>query len=659
MPKSIKAKLLTGAGLLVLIGFAAITGLNSWLALRQAEDSVLQQARTQAQGEANKLSMLLERSYTAVEGLAAAMQALPDSGAPQPRQLASAQTRALLPQHPEAVGIFSLWEPNSLDQRDAELAGKAENGANGRAGAYWYRKEGQQGVVWGADNVDGDEYYAGPKSLRRPVLTEPYEDRDIKVLMATLSYPVLRGGQFVGVAGLDMALGQLQQLASAVRPYGDGYMTIYANSGLVLGAPDKSAVGKADNTLPQAARAAIRAGQSFDYRSADMLHFIQPIQVGRTAHAWALRISIPQHSAFADTRAAIIKSALLSLAALPVILLALGLLLGRLITPLGRLQSALSELSSGDGDLTRQLQISGHDEIGASAGAFNRFSQSLRQMLLEVRERTHQVHDAVAALGSETADISQHSGQQARAATSTASSVAQLSSSIGRIAEAANQAERAVHDAGDEAEQVADSVHSTAREIGRIADTIRSVGSVLDHLENRSAQISGIVQVIKDIAEQTNLLALNAAIEAARAGEQGRGFAVVADEVRKLAERTAGATVEIAASIRQIQEETASAAGSMDAAILQVENGVTLAERAAGAIEQIREHNRGVLGTVTDIAHATAEQSAASREIAHHIEHIHAMTDDTDASLQHANSAVGELRRLADELQALLARFRL
>ncbi|WP_174873412.1 methyl-accepting chemotaxis protein [Vogesella oryzae] len=659
MPKSIKAKLLTGAGLLVLIGFAAITGLNSWLAWQQAEDSVLQQARTQAQGEANKLSMMLERSYSAVEGLAAAMQAVPDSGAPQPRQLASTQTRALLPQHPEAVGIFTLWEPNSLDTRDAELAGKPENGANGRAGVYWYRKDGQEGVVWGADNVDGDEYYAGPKRLQQPVLTEPYEDRDIKVLMATLSYPIMRNGQFVGVAGLDMGLGKLQQLASAVQPYGDGYMTIYANSGLVLGAPDKTAVGKPDSTLPEAARTAMASGQAYDYRSDGVLHFIRPIQVGRTAHPWALRISIPQHSAFADTRAAIIKSALLSLAALPVILLALGLLLGRLIAPLGRLQTALAELSGGDGDLTRQLEIRGQDEIGASAGAFNRFSQSLRQMLLEVRERTEQVHDAVAALASETADISAHSGQQASAATSTASSVGQLSSSIGRIAEAAGQAERAVLEAGDEAEHVADSVHSTAREIGSIAGTIRSVGSVLEHLENRSAEISSIVQVIKDIAEQTNLLALNAAIEAARAGEQGRGFAVVADEVRKLAERTAAATVEIAGSIRQIQDETASASGSMDAAIQQVENGVMLAERAAGAIEQIREHNRGVLGTVTDIARATAEQSGASREIAQHIEHIHAMTDDTDASLRHANSAVGELRRLADELQALLARFRL
>ena len=659
MPRSIKAKLLTGAGILTLIGFAAITGLNVWLSLQLAEENVLQQARTLAEGEANKLSLQLERSYSAVESLAASMQALPGSSSPQPRQLASEATKRLLAHHPAAVGIFTLWEPNKLDGRDAEFAGKPDSDANGRAGVYWYRKDGKEDVVWGAEGADGDEYYAAPKAQRQPVLTEPYEDRDIKVLMATLSYPVIRDGQFLGVTGIDMSLQQLQQIAAAAHPYGDGYMTLYANNGMLLGGPDKQQIGKADPALPAAALGAIRQGSPHEYTQDGTLHLLQPIKVGRTSQPWALRISIPLASAFADTRAAAIKSGLLSLAAMPVILLALGLLLSRLIAPLGRLQTALAELSSGDGDLTRQLSISGQDEIGASAGAFNRFSQSLRQMLLEVRERTHQVHDAVAALASETSDISSHSGEQSRAATSTAGSVAELSGSISRIADAATQAERAVHDAGDEAEQVADSVHSTAREIARIADTIRSVGGVLDGLEQRSEQISGIVQVIKDIAEQTNLLALNAAIEAARAGEQGRGFAVVADEVRKLAERTAGATVEIASSIRQIQEETANATGSMDAAIRQVENGVTLAERAAGAIEQIREHNQGILGTVTDIAQATAAQSSASREIAQHIGHIHAMTADTDASLQHANSAVGELRRLADELQDLLARFKL
>ena len=659
MPHSIKSKLLIGAGLLVFVGFAAIIGLNSWLSLQQAENHVVQQARLQAEDEAKRLRILLERSATAAETLAIAMQSLPGSGASDLRRVASQQTRQLLAQHPDAVGIFTLWEPNALDGRDAELAGKPENDAQGRAGVYWYRKDGKEDAVWGAEDVDGDAYYADPKRSRESVMTEPYEDRDIKVMMATLSHPILLDGRFAGVTGIDLGLGKLQTLAAQVRPYGDGYMSIYSNSGMVLGTADAKLVGKRDPGLDADTLAAIKAGKAYEYTRDGTLNLLQPVQVGRNAQPWAVRIAIPLASAFAETRAASWKTAGLSLAALAVILLALGLLLGKLISPLSRLQHALAELSGGDGDLTRQLPIHGRDEIGASATAFNRFSQSLRQMLLEVRERTGQVNQAVAALATETADISQHSSQQAQAATSTASAVAQLSGSISRIADAASQAEQAVRSAGDEAEQVAHSVHSTASEIGRIADTIRRIDGVLDGLESRSEQISSIVQVIKDIAEQTNLLALNAAIEAARAGEAGRGFAVVADEVRKLAERTASATVEIAGSIREVQEATAGAAGSMDEAIHQVESGVMLAERAASSISQIREHNLGVLATVGHIASATAEQSTASRDIARHIDAIHGMTADTDASLHHANGAVGDLQRLAGELQTLLARFKL
>ncbi len=659
MPHSIKSKLLIGAGLLVFVGFAAIIGLNSWLSLQQAENHVVQQARLQAEDEAKRLRILLERSATAAETLAIAMQSLPGSGASDLRRVASQQTRQLLAQHPDAVGIFTLWEPNALDGRDTELAGKPENDAQGRAGVYWYRKDGKEDAVWGAEDVDGDAYYADPKRSRESVMTEPYEDRDIKVMMATLSHPILLDGRFAGVTGIDLGLGKLQTLAAQVRPYGDGYMSIYSNSGMVLGTADAKLVGKRDPGLDADTLAAIKAGKAYEYTRDGTLNLLQPVQVGRNAQPWAVRIAIPLASAFAETRAASWKTAGLSLAALAVILLALGLLLGKLISPLSRLQHALAELSGGDGDLTRQLPIHGRDEIGASATAFNRFSQSLRQMLLEVRERTGQVNQAVAALATETADISQHSSQQAQAATSTASAVAQLSGSISRIADAASQAEQAARSAGDEAEQVAHSVHSTASEIGRIADTIRRIDGVLDGLESRSEQISSIVQVIKDIAEQTNLLALNAAIEAARAGEAGRGFAVVADEVRKLAERTASATVEIAGSIREVQEATAGAAGSMDEAIHQVENGVMLAERAASSISQIREHNLGVLETVGHIATATAEQSTASRDIARHIDAIHGMTADTDASLHHANGAVGDLQRLAGELQTLLARFRL
>jgi len=657
---TIKAKLLVGTGLLVLGGFSLIIGVNAHLSAQQAEQHVLAATRLLAANEAAKLNQRLEAAYTTAKDLAAYALVLKRGAPANARALAGAHTRLLMQTNPQAIGVFLGWEPNALDGRDSELASQPQNGASGRAGSYWFRKGGQEDVVWGSEDTDGSEYYDGPKHSLQPVLTEPYEDHDIKVLMATLSYPILDNGRFLGVAGIDFGLAQLQAVAAAIRPYGSGFMTIYSSKGMVLGAGDKALVGKADPGLPAAARRAIRSGASLQYvDDAQVLHYIEPMRVGNIRNAWAVRISIPLERALADSRAATRDTILFSLGALLLILLVLGALLRRLTTPLTRLQQALSALATGDGDLTRELAIRGRDEIGASAGAFNRFSQSLRQMLLEVRERVGAVHHATQALAGETGDISTRSQQQAVAATATAAAIEQLSVSISHIADSARVAEGSVREAGQEAEQVADSVHATASGISRIADTIRQLSGVLAGLEQRSGQISHVVQVIRDIAEQTNLLALNAAIEAARAGEQGRGFAVVADEVRKLAERSAGATVEIAASIRQVQDETRNANDSMNAAIRQVETGVQQAERAAAAISGIHHHNQQVMRTVAGIASATAQQSSASHDIARNVAQIHDMIDGTDQSVLHATRATGQLRQLADELQQRIERFKL
>jgi methyl-accepting chemotaxis protein len=190
-----------------------------------------------------------------------------------------------------------------------------------------------------------------------------------------------------------------------------------------------------------------------------------------------------------------------------------------------------------------------------------------------------------------------------------------------------------------------------------ITTAVKNVAEQIDTLGQQSTQISGVVQVIKDVADQTNLLALNAAIEAARAGEAGRGFAVVADEVRKLAERTTQATGEIAAMIASIQHSAKAAVGSMEKVVTQAESGMSLAEQAGKAIVQIRESANDVVRVVSDISDAIAEQGSASQSIAQQVERVAQSAEENHGAAQSTADSAGELGRLAKTMREESARF--
>ncbi|MCW5626636.1 MAG: chemotaxis protein, partial [Burkholderiales bacterium] len=198
----------------------------------------------------------------------------------------------------------------------------------------------------------------------------------------------------------------------------------------------------------------------------------------------------------------------------------------------------------------------------------------------------------------------------------------------------------------------------TADEIATIADDVRSAAGAIGGLSARSEEISQVVRVIKDIADQTNLLALNAAIEAARAGEQGRGFAVVADEVRKLAERTGASTVEIGTMIEAIQKDTRSAVSGIESSTARVDGGVALARDAAKALADILGAADESRVKSTEITNAMQEQNTAAGEIARHVERIATMADANSAAATRSHGTVQRLETLADELAALTAGLR-
>jgi methyl-accepting chemotaxis protein len=305
-------------------------------------------------------------------------------------------------------------------------------------------------------------------------------------------------------------------------------------------------------------------------------------------------------------------------------------------------------------------------EVRVAAGDSTSLLASMKAMRDRLREMVANISSGAAKLGDASRQLAQTSGavadssaKQSEATSATAAAVEEMTVGIGQIADNAREA----HDQSVQSEDLSRKgsaiIRGAASEMGKIADSVEASSAIIGTLEQQSHEISAVVNVIKEIADQTNLLALNAAIEAARAGEQGRGFAVVADEVRKLAERTSLSTQEIATTIEKIQGGTKNAVQSMVAGVDQVRSGMALAQQAGASIVEIESGAQRVARVVNDITNSLREQSSVSGEIARNVEMIASMVESNNSAAAQAAGAAGQLEYLAADLSRSIGSFRL
>ena len=319
----------------------------------------------------------------------------------------------------------------------------------------------------------------------------------------------------------------------------------------------------------------------------------------------------------------------------------------------------LRDLSEGEGDLTARLPAENTDEVGDLGRFFNAFVDKLESTLAQISANSLRLASASEEISASAARQSDGADTQKDKTAQVATAMQQMSSTVVQISDNSTKAADAAKKASETAREGGKIVDESIRKMREIASSVGETAKKVQALGSRSDQIGQIIGVIDDIADQTNLLALNAAIEAARAGEQGRGFAVVADEVRKLAERTSKATKEIASMIESIQQETKSAVVAMETGTKQVESGVETTMQAGASLSQIITSAEQVGEMVTHIATAAVQQSSATEEINTNIEHIARITAETFGGAEQSAKACEDLANLALDLQKLVGRFKL
>jgi len=361
----------------------------------------------------------------------------------------------------------------------------------------------------------------------------------------------------------------------------------------------------------------------------------------------------------AESRSKLIQIAVVAAIAVLAMLIISFAIARNLLRQLGGEPAYVTQLAEriANGDLTETIAADTAGR-GSLVAAFAHMQTVIRAMVAASQKSAHALSRAAEELKSAAQQAAMATNAQSEAASGMAASVEETSVSIDQVRDSAGEARTMAAEAGEASRGGGRVIGDAASELGQVAAAVNDAAATIRELENYSSEISAIINVIREVADQTNLLALNAAIEAARAGEQGRGFAVVADEVRKLAERTTESTHTIATVVEKVQSGARRAAQEMESGVKRVSGGVELAQQAGSSVDHIQGATDRVVAAVADIGNALNEQAIAVQQIARGLERIANMAEENTLSANKTTAAADQLNVLAADLESSVARFR-
>ncbi len=493
---------------------------------------------------------------------------------------------------------------------------------------------------------------------QQPTYTQPYIDVTTNELTISAVVPMKENGRLLGVAGGDMMLDTVSAIVNNTDFMGLGFAFLVNEDGKILSHPETDNV---DKTISQYLGNEARIAKQFtDYpiNGREFMLTFQPVE-GIDGVNWYLAVAIDTEKAYADVSSFAWSAAVYLVVGIAAVILLLNALLSVLLKPLRQLNYAVTDLAHGEGDLTQRIKVKSEDEFGVVASRMNEFIEKIQSAILDVRKASKQLEvnvDQMVTANNESVSLGD---EQASRTNTVVTAINELGASASDISTSAGTASEQATRATEISVSAREALKFNMQQITDLSKRMKDSVEAIHSLDENTQNIGKIVEVIMGITEQTNLLALNAAIEAARAGEAGRGFAVVADEVRSLAQRTSQSAGEIETMISQVREGTRTVVDIINDSQETSEACVASADESTRHMTEIDE----VIAQIDDMNHsvasATQQQSQVIRTLDRDVTDINEMNERSQHNLKKTHQACQALQGEFDRLESLVSKFKL